>query len=197
MFFCQVCGCDNHNEIQCIQCGENPYSQRKYCSNCGSKINGNYEVCPFCESSLIEGVESKRNQNNAKVEVDKLPESYIENLKIKHSPVLITTTDSLSGYKIEKYFGLVSCKVVVGTSFFKDLSAGITDMFGGRSKTFESELSKLENQALEKIKLDTKNLGGNAILGFRSDVDEISGKGMQMFMISMYGTAVLISQEEI
>ena len=40
-----------------------------------------------------------------------------------------------------------------------------------------------------------KALGANAVVGLKIEFDEISGKGKSMFMVTAYGTAVIISPE--
>jgi hypothetical protein len=45
--------------------------------------------------------------------------------------VQVTTTDSIHGWTITKYRGLVTTHVVAGTGFFSDFAAGFTDVFGG------------------------------------------------------------------
>lgn len=48
--------------------------------------------------------------------------------------MIITTTPSIDGKRI--VFG----KVVSGVDFIKDIAAGLTNFFGGRSGSYEGEL---------------------------------------------------------
>jgi hypothetical protein len=41
-----------------------------------------------------------------------------------------------------------------------------------------------------------QNKGANCILGLKIDLEQSSGKGMQMFMFNGIGTAVLIKKDE-
>lgn len=104
--------------------------------------------------------------------------------------VLISTTNSIDGAIIEKYLDIVSTNVVVGTNFFSDFGASLTDLFGGLSDTYQSKLQKIYKIGIDKLKIKASNLGANAIIGLNIDFDEISGKGKSMFMISVIGTAV-------
>ena len=54
--------------------------------------------------------------------------------------ILVTTTPSVDGYTITNYQGIVFGEVVSGVNMFKDLGAGLRNMFGGRSQGYEEEL---------------------------------------------------------
>ena len=106
---------------------------------------------------------------------------------------LISTTTLLDGYNIEKYLGIVNTNIVIGTNFFSDFAASFTDVFGGNSETYQRKMDAMYQEAKKELIDKVKNLGGNAIIGFRTDFDEISGKGKSMFMLSAVGTACKIS----
>jgi len=106
--------------------------------------------------------------------------------------IITTTTNSIEGAIIEKYIDIVSTNVVVGTNFFSDFGASLTDIFGGLSETYQLKLQKIYKIGIDKIKIKASNLGANAILGISIDFDEVSGKGKSMFMISINGTAVKV-----
>lgn len=109
--------------------------------------------------------------------------------------ILITTTSILQGYKVEKYLGLVTSRLTIGTDLFSDFFANITDVFGGNSRVYEKELKELNNRCIDMIKTEVKNLNGNAAIGVTIDYDEITGKGKQMFLITVTGTAVIVKNE--
>jgi len=110
---------------------------------------------------------------------------------MKHD-ILITTTNSIEGADIEKYIEIISTNVVIGTNFFSDFGASLTDFFGGFSDTYQNKLLDIYNIAIDNLKKKAKNIGANSIIGLKIDFDEISGKGKSMFMISALGTAVVV-----
>ena len=103
----------------------------------------------------------------------------------------ITTTNSIEGATIEKYYGLVTSSLVIGTNVISDFIASFSDFFGGMSGQYKSQLELLYDRAIKDLTQKAMVLGANAILGTRLDFDEISGKGKSMFMVSISGTAVL------
>ncbi|RZL31245.1 MAG: heavy metal-binding domain-containing protein, partial [Pedobacter sp.] len=51
--------------------------------------------------------------------------------------MLVTTTNTVEGKKIVKYIGLVTGETIIGANIFKDLFAGLRDIVGGRSGSYE------------------------------------------------------------
>ena len=106
--------------------------------------------------------------------------------------MLVSTTPSIEGKKIVKYFGLVSGEAILGANIFKDFFAGIRDIVGGRSAAYEKELRKAKTVALSEMVEEAKALGANAILGVDLDYETIGmGATGNMLMVSASGTAVV------
>ena len=105
---------------------------------------------------------------------------------------ILSTTPTLDGYKIKKYFGTVTSHVVTGTGLFSDIAAEFRDVFGGRSASYQKQLISVKEEVFKKLKEEATALGANGIVGLRVDFDEVSGKGKTMFMVSALGTAVQI-----
>lgn len=104
--------------------------------------------------------------------------------------ILVITTSEPSNLKIQKHLRPVTAHVVAGTNIFSDVFAGFSDIFGGRSSSYQKQLSSIYNEAIERLQYKTYQLGGNCIVGLKIDIDEISGQGKSMFMITAIGTAV-------
>lgn len=109
--------------------------------------------------------------------------------------VLVVTTSSVDGLKVKRYLKPVSAHVVAGTNLFSDFLGGLTDIFGGRSQTYQKQLTSLYNEAIERVKYAAYEIGANCIVGLSIDMDEISGKGKSMFMLTAVGTAVILEKE--
>ncbi|MFL0806543.1 MAG: heavy metal-binding domain-containing protein [Oceanobacter sp.] len=105
--------------------------------------------------------------------------------------MLITTTPNIEGKTIVEYRGIVAGQAVMGANIFKDLFASIRDVVGGRSGTYERELQKARELALEEMQERARTLGANAIVGIDLDY-EVMGKEGGMMMVSANGTAVLV-----
>ena len=105
--------------------------------------------------------------------------------------MLVTTTNTIEGKKVVKYYGLVSGEAILGANIFKDFFAGIRDIVGGRSASYERELRTAKDIAVKEMIEQAKLLGGNAVLAVDLDYETI-GQGGSMLMVSANGTAVLL-----
>ena len=103
----------------------------------------------------------------------------------------MTTTPTFEGKTITRYCGVIAGEAILGANLFKDLFAGIRDLVGGRSGTYERELQKARDIALKELEERARDLGANAIVGVDLDY-EVLGQGNGMLMVSASGTAVIV-----
>jgi uncharacterized protein YbjQ (UPF0145 family) len=107
--------------------------------------------------------------------------------------MLVTTTNVVEGKKVKQYFGLVSGEAIMGANIFKDIFAGIRDIVGGRSASYEKELRKAKDIAVAEMMENAQSMGANAVIGVDLDYETIGGGGSgNMLMVSASGTAVVI-----
>ena len=105
--------------------------------------------------------------------------------------MIVTTTPSIEGKQITAYKGIVTGEAILGANLFKDLFAGIRDIVGGRSATYERELREAKNIAIEEMQERARSMGANAIVGVDLDYETIGQSG-SMLMVTASGTAVVI-----
>ena len=105
--------------------------------------------------------------------------------------MIVTTTNSIEGFKIDRYIGLVTGEVIAGVNLFKDIGAGLRNLFGGRSQGYENELQAARESAQEELVERAEKLGADAVVGVDLDY-EVLGQG-DMLMVSVTGTAVTLS----
>jgi uncharacterized protein YbjQ (UPF0145 family) len=111
--------------------------------------------------------------------------------RLQGGTMLVTTTPNIEGRKITRYCGVVAGEAILGANLFKDLFAGIRDLVGGRSATYEKELQRARDIALQELQQRAQELGANAVVGVDLDY-EVLGQGNGMLMVSASGTAVVI-----
>lgn len=104
--------------------------------------------------------------------------------------MIITTTHNVEGRPTRDYLGIVTGEAVAGTNFFKDLFAGITDIFGGRSKSYENSLNKAKDAAIEDLSARAEALGADAVIGVDLDYQTIASDKRTMLLVVANGTAV-------
>lgn len=103
--------------------------------------------------------------------------------------MIITTTSGIEGYRIVEYKGIIFGEVVAGVDFIKDIAAGLTNFFGGRSGSYEQELIGARENALHEMEQRAFQLGANAVVGVKMDY-EVLGANNGMLMVTASGTAV-------
>lgn len=104
--------------------------------------------------------------------------------------MIVTTTPQIEGKKIVEYRGIVFGEVVSGVDFVRDFAAGLSNIFGGRSGSYEDELLKARSNALAEMEQRAASIGANAVVGV--DIDyEVLGANNGMLMVTASGTAVV------
>ncbi len=102
--------------------------------------------------------------------------------------MIITTTGNIDGMMIKEYKGIVFGEVVEGIDLFRDIAAGFTNLFGGRSNSYENAMVESRQSAIQDMVNKAERLGANAIVGVRVDYEVINN----MLMITASGTAVFV-----
>ena len=100
-----------------------------------------------------------------------------------------STTPSLEGYAIVEYCGVVTGEAILGANIFRDIFAGIRDIVGGRSGSYEKELRKAREIAFRELEEQARGLGADAVIGIDIDYETV-GKDGSMLMVSVTGTAM-------
>jgi len=105
--------------------------------------------------------------------------------------MIVTTTPSIEGKIIREYKGVVTGEAILGAHIFRDLFAGIRDIVGGRSGSYEKSLREAREIALQELQEEAQKRGANAVVGVDLDYEVIGEQG-SMLMVSASGTAVVI-----
>ena len=106
--------------------------------------------------------------------------------------MILTTTPTIEGKEIKSYHGIVIGEAIMGANIFKDLFASIRDTVGGRSGSYEDELTKARQIAFRELEQEALGMGANAVVGIDLDY-EVLGDKNSMLMVSISGTAVTVA----
>ena len=107
--------------------------------------------------------------------------------------MITTTTNTIEGHRIVEYRGIVTGEAILGTNIFRDFFAGIRDIVGGRSGSYERVLREARETAIRELEDEAKRVGANAVIGIDIDYENMStGSSGSMLMVSASGTAVVI-----
>ena len=106
--------------------------------------------------------------------------------------MILSTTPTMEGHTITEYKGVVFGEVICGFNFIRDFSASFRIIIGGRSGSYEEELIKARDQAMQEMESRARQLGADAVVGI--DIDyEVLGENGGMLMVTASGTAVKLA----
>ena len=105
--------------------------------------------------------------------------------------MIMTTTPSIEGHRITAYHGVTVGEAILGANVVRDLFAGITDIIGGRSSSYEASLQEARDTAMRELAERAAAAGGNAVVGIDLDYEVV---GNSMLMVSASGTSVTVER---
>ncbi|PZD71991.1 hypothetical protein C1752_04376 [Acaryochloris thomasi RCC1774] len=105
--------------------------------------------------------------------------------------MIVTTTDILQGANVTSYLGIVTAEVVYGSNAIRDFFAGIRDIVGGRTGSYERVFERGQKDAIAELEKRAQKLGADAVIGVSIDTDTINldDTGV-LLLITGTGTAV-------
>ena len=157
--------------MECTRCGKSSGLMSIFTTDLGATSY----TCDDCQQLIA------REDRDREVRLRELAKS-----------VLVTTTHSIDGWKVEKYLGIESVECVIGTGMFSEISSGVSDFLGMRSTAFEKKLQTAKASTFEAIKMLAAQVGGNAIVGIDMDYTEFSGNRIGLIV---NGTVVQVVRE--
>jgi uncharacterized protein YbjQ (UPF0145 family) len=103
--------------------------------------------------------------------------------------MLITTIESLPGFRVTKVVGLVYGTVTRAASMSQRVSASFKGMLGGEIEEWTATIAQSREQALDRLRSHAAELGANAVIGMRFSTAEVADSAAE---IVAYGTAVIV-----
>ncbi len=100
----------------------------------------------------------------------------------------MTTTNGIDGYEVIEYLGIVTGEAVSGINMFRDIGAGLRNVFGGRSAGYEDEMKTAREEVLNEMSDRAQDLGANAVIGVSLGYETFT----DMIMTCASGTAVRV-----
>lgn len=97
--------------------------------------------------------------------------------------MILTTTNSIEGFKISEYKGIVT-----GTS--SELKTKFSFKTEKNMQIIEDLMNEAKEQAFQKLQANAKLLNANAVVGISVDIETAAGS---YFFVSVTGTAVLVA----
>lgn len=103
--------------------------------------------------------------------------------------MLTSTTDTLQGFEITDYLGIVTGETISGANVIRDIMATVTDYVGGRSAAYEEILEKARESSLVEMVDRARLKNADAVIGVSLDYEVVGSRGA-MLLVTAAGTAV-------
>jgi len=106
--------------------------------------------------------------------------------------IIITTTESIPGYRIVKVLGIVSGSTVRARHIGRDILAGLKNIVGGEISEYTELLADARDEAIRRMIEKARALGANAVVNVRLSSSQVAQGAAE---ILAYGTAVIVEPE--
>ena len=106
--------------------------------------------------------------------------------------MLVTTTPTIEGGRITRYYGIVSGETIIGANVFRDFFASIRDVVGGRSGSYEEVLREAKDIALREMQEHARAMGANAVIGVDLDYETVGGSGSMLMVTARWNKFALL-----
>lgn len=106
--------------------------------------------------------------------------------------MIVTTTDAIPGYKIEKVLGLVRGNTIRARNIGRDILAVIKNLVGGEISDYTKMLAEAREQALDRLREEALEKGANAVVALRFASAQVMAGAAELLA---YGTAVVVAED--
>jgi uncharacterized protein YbjQ (UPF0145 family) len=106
--------------------------------------------------------------------------------------MIVVTTDTVAGMRIVKALGLARGNTIRARSIGRDVQAALSHFVGGEIIEYSKLMAEAREQALDRMTEQARQLGANAVVGFRFATCEVMGGAAE---ILAYGTAVVVEED--
>ncbi|MDB4210618.1 YbjQ family protein [Gammaproteobacteria bacterium] len=155
--------------MKCVYCN-GPLSVKEI-------LLGFHDACAVDENGKIKRRDSTQVELNTqnRMEIEIIP---------------LTTALDFPEHEIERTLEIITAECVFGMNLFRDMFAGIRDIFGGRSGAAQKVLKDSRLTCLYELKKEAYEIGADGVIGVDLDYSEFSGGGKSMLFLVASGTAV-------
>jgi uncharacterized protein YbjQ (UPF0145 family) len=104
--------------------------------------------------------------------------------------LILSNIETVPGYEITAYKGLVQGNTVRAKHVGRDIMAGLKNIVGGELRGYTELLEDARQEATQRMVEAARAMGANAIVNVRFSTSAITAGASELYV---YGTAVVIS----
>lgn len=106
--------------------------------------------------------------------------------------MIVTTTDSIPGMRIEKVLGIVYGSTIRARHIGMDLTAALKNITGGEISEYTKLIAESREQSLDRMRENAALLGATAVVGARFITSSLMQSASELLV---YGTAVKTEED--
>lgn len=194
-------------KITCPHCGRDNELDAKRCWGCKREIPFELYQAALerAEAERLANDEGLREQQQAEAQERADAEAAFAAGELKRIPrhlredfasrIPLSTSPFIYSQEVAEVVAVVTAECVFGMNLFKDFFMGMSDLFGGRSKTAQNALREARETCLTELRKEALAVGGNAVISVDLDYSEIGGQGKGMLFLVASGTAVKLKPQ--
>jgi len=103
--------------------------------------------------------------------------------------MLLSNTETVPGYQIAAYKGLVQGNTVRAKHVGRDIMAGLKNIVGGELRGYTELLEDARKEATERMCQQAQAMGANAVVNVRFSTSSVTQGASELYV---YGTAVVL-----
>lgn len=96
-------------------------------------------------------------------------------IRLKASKLPVTTETYIDG--VTERLGIVTGQCALGMNIFRDFTAEIRDVVGGRSGAYQRAITEAKDTVIAEMQREAYDLGADAVIAVDIDMNEITGGG--------------------
>ena len=106
--------------------------------------------------------------------------------------MLVVNTETIPGYRIVAFRGLVQGNTVRAKHLGRDIAAGLKNLVGGELRGYTELLTESRREAMQRMIAQAQQLGANAVVNVRFSTSAVTQGAAELYV---YGTAVVVEPE--
>lgn len=106
--------------------------------------------------------------------------------------MIVTTTESIAGHRIEETLGTVRGNTIRARNVGRDITQGLRNIVGGELKSYTGLMADARDEATDRMIAEAEEMGADAVVSVRYITAEVTQGAAE---ILAYGTAVKLEPE--
>lgn len=106
--------------------------------------------------------------------------------------MIVTNTETVPGYRITRYLGMVQGSTVRAKHLGRDILLGLKNLVGGELTAYTELMSEARAESIARMTEEAERLGAHAVVNVRLATASVTGGAAELLA---YGTAVELRRD--